>query len=142
MVLDIIILVLMVLSHSQIKTRKQHTKKKRNCLPKYTRDRSELNVRTYVDIHWQMAFCNLSLSIFHWSFHRFMFTFTLCVVRRMVIYFHKNHWHHCYIYMECIPLNMPYYITRKINVFWAVVVLYALDSGHTPLVLYILFVFI
>lgn len=64
MVLDIIILMLMVLCHSQIKTRKQQYKNAIVCQNTQETVR-ELNVRTYVDIHWQMAFCNLSLSIFH-----------------------------------------------------------------------------
>lgn len=134
MVLDIIVLpllplspddddddgVLCVPSKRSTELKQENNIQKRNCLPKYTQEtRSELNVRTYVDIHWQMAFCNLSLSIFYWSFHRFMFTFALCVVpENGDIYFHKNHWHHCYN-GECISIasNMPYYITRKINVF-------------------------
>lgn len=55
-----------VLCQRESKLKQENTTYKNAIVCQNTQEtRSELNVRTYVDIHWQMAFCNLSLSIFH-----------------------------------------------------------------------------
>lgn len=66
-----------------------------------------------------MAFCNLSLSIFHWSFHRFMFTFTLCCAENGDIFSQKPLTSLLYIECSIVPLQHAILHNTKNKCIWA-----------------------